>query len=142
MNDPKYLKAVQAAVQACGDKFVLAGSMLLVERIDTEIKTKSGLVIAAGSDKQINSLSGNMPVYVHVLAVGAGYINDDGTEESLDTRPGDILLVGQHSVKWLPVFPIDGYESFVVGVTSEAETQMRFRGIEEYRRFAAALNQV
>jgi co-chaperonin GroES (HSP10) len=142
MNPSRYVSKIQRAVQESQDSFTLTGSYLLVEKINQEeVKTKSGLILHTGgtSKDQLNSIGANLPVFVHVLAVGAGY-DDDGTPVPLDTAPSDILLVGQYSVKWLPVYPIDNYEPFSIGVTSEAETQMRFRGYEAYQRFAAALN--
>ncbi len=144
MIPPKYLEAVQRATTEVGPAFTLMGSFLIVERVPKEeVKTKSGLFLATDdrANGQINSISANMPVWVHVLAIGAGYYDDESGESlPLDTAPGDILLVGQHSVKWLPVYPVDNYELFSVGVTSEAETQMRFRGLDAYRRFSEALN--
>lgn len=150
MKPSKYLEKVQRAVTEAKDGFVLTGNVLLVEKVPhEEVKTKSGLVLATHTGKdQVNSISANMPVFVHVLAVGSGFYdtvkdddgNDVGVDVPLDTKPGDILLVGQHSARWLSVFPIDNYEPFTVGVTSEAETQMRFRGLEAYGEFAKALN--
>lgn len=143
MKPSKYVSKVQQAVAACSDSFTLTGSFLLVEKVpQDEVKTKSGLILAtatSGRDQQ-NSIGANLPCFVHVLAVGAGYVDDDGKAVPLDTQPFDILLVGQYSVKWLPVYPIDNYEPFSIGVTSEAETQMRFRGYDAYQQFAAALN--
>lgn len=139
MKPSRYVDRVQAAVTACKDDFLLTGSFLLVEKVpQDEVKTKSGLILATNVHQQ-GSIGANLPCFVHVLAVGAGY-DDDGTVIPLDTQPSDILLVGQYSVKWLPVYPVDNYEPFSIGVTSEAETQMRFRGYAAYQRFASALN--
>jgi co-chaperonin GroES (HSP10) len=143
MKPSRYVSKIQRAVQEVKDDFTLTGSYLLVEKIpQDEVKTKSGLILATGvgGRDQINSISANLPCFVHVLAVGAGYVEDDGSTVPLDTAPSDILLVGQYSVKWLPVYPVDNYEPFSIGVTSEAETQMRFRGYAAYERFALALN--
>lgn len=143
MQISKYLDRVQSAVASCQEGFVLTGGTLLVEKIpQEEVKTKSGLILATDLGKgQVNSISANLPVFVHVLAVGSGYYDEStGADVPLDTKPGDILLVGQHSARWLSVFPIDNYEPFSVGVTSEAETQMRFRGHDAYGQFSQALN--
>lgn len=142
MKPSKYLEQVQNAAKLVGQDFILTGNILLVERVpQDEVKTKSGLILATeGGKNQVNSIGANLPVFVHVLAAGSGYYDEEEGDVPLDTKPGDILLVGQHSVKWLSVFPIDNYEPFSVGVTSEAETQMRFRGRDAYGRFSAALN--
>lgn len=139
MKDSIYRTRIIQGVDALGDDFVLTGSMLLVEKVEQEeVKTKSGLVLASSTAH--DSILANVPHFVHVLAVGAGYITDEGSDAPLDTLPGDILLVGQASVKWLSTFPVEGYKPFTIGVTSEAETQMRFRGIEAYQRFTEAVN--
>jgi co-chaperonin GroES (HSP10) len=139
MTPSKYLKAFQAA--GLDEGVVLTGDFLIVEKVDLEIKSKSGIVIAQDvRHKGADTISANLPTFVHVLKVGAGYVAEDGSDSPLDTQPGDILLVGQASVKWLPVFGTDNYEAFTIGITREAETQLRFRGIEAYQRYFENLN--
>lgn len=139
MKPSKYLEAFK---QASREDYQLTGSFIIVERIPVEeIKRASGLVMPIGAATQVNSVAANMPTFVHVLAVGEGYY-DDVTKESipLNTAPGDIILVGQNSVKWFPVLEIDNYQPFEVGLTDESEAQLKFKGIEAYQRFIGSLN--
>lgn len=140
MQGSKYLKAFKEG--AAGSYYKLSGDFLLVERIPAEEqKTAGGIILNAAPSTQIGSIGANLPTFVHVLAVGEGFYNEDGEDVPLTTKPGDILLVGQQSVKWFPVLPgFAKYEPFSVGISSEQETQLKFEGIEGYDGWINALN--
>jgi len=140
MKQSKYLEAFKRAAEEVKESYQLNGGFVLVERIpQEEIQRKSGLIIPI-NDKQVNSLGANLPVFVHVLAVGEGYYKEDGTTQPTDVQPGDIILVGANSVKWFPVFEVDNYQPFEIGLTDEQETQIKFKGPENYQRFVESLN--
>jgi co-chaperonin GroES (HSP10) len=132
----KYLDAIRNAKTAAGEGgFVLPGNLLLVEKLPpAEIKTKSGLIISDTSKMQQNTIAGNAPVQVIVVALGEGF-EDEGESIPLDTSEGDILVVGDHSVKWLSTFPLIGYQPDTLGLCSEDQTQIRFRGARAYEAF-------
>jgi co-chaperonin GroES (HSP10) len=134
-----YLEKLQKAIEAVGPtNFVIPGALLLVEKIPKrEIKSKGGIIIADTSKKQTTSVYGDLPQEVIVVAVGAGFENE-GQDVPLDTKVGDILIVGDHAVKWLGGFPVDGYEPNTLGICSEENTQARFRGVEQYDAFQQA----
>ena len=143
MNESKYLKAFQRLEEA-KMAFDIPGDGILVENIkEEEVKTKSGLVISSASGYKIaDQIAANLPKFVHVLAKGKGYYNDEtGDDVPLSVNPGDIILVGQASVRWFGSLPIDGYEPFSIGVTLESEAQIKFQGIEKYRETFRILNQ-
>lgn len=137
MKSPKHLEAYKAA----RPYIKLTGNYLIVERVEVgEIKTASGLIASIDPGNQMNTISASMPLMVHVLAVGEGYLGEDGSEAELDTKPGDILMVGKNSVKWFPTLPLNGYSADSVGITSEAETQIRWSGVDGYERYHRALS--
>lgn len=142
----EYLKAFQAAAAAEPDALTIIGDCLLVELIpDEEHKTKSGLVLASGAQNQINGLSADKPSFVRVLLVGAGYYNDAdgkiGEQVPLDSKLGDIVLVGRTSIKPFSVFgKLTNYGQATLGLIRESDIQIRFRGQEGYDRFFDALN--
>jgi co-chaperonin GroES (HSP10) len=144
MQKSKYLERFQKAKEAgvFVKDVILTGSFILVEKIpQEEVKTKSGIVLtASGNNNNVNSISANLPTMVYVLAVGAGHIDEDGNDVPLDVTPGDILMVGSNSVKWLPVLEMDGYQPFEIGLSTENETQIKIAGTDGYNRFIAALN--
>ncbi len=135
MEPSKYLKAFQGAA------LDIPGDGLLVEVIKPpEMKTKSGLILAE-SKSHVNNISADLPTFVHVLAVGKGYYDDDGGEDvPLSSHPGDIILVGQNSVRKFGFLPIEGYEPYSIGLIRDGEAQVRFKGIEDYNTFFGAIN--
>lgn len=138
MNASKYLNAISKGKAAAGEGgFILPGNCLLVERIpQEEVKTKGGIIIADASKTMQHSVIGDAPVVVRVVAVGEGY-EEDGVSIPLDTPVGSILVVGDHSVKWFSLFPLDEYETNTLGLCSEEQTQIRFRDDTAYAAFKA-----
>jgi co-chaperonin GroES (HSP10) len=142
MVDSKYLEAFKKAKQEAGETYKLYGDAILVERVpEEEIKTASGLVLAPSSAKQINSISADRPHFVHVIAVGEGFYNEEtGQDVPLSVEPGDIILVGVNSVKWFSFMEIANYEPGAIGLTRESEIQLKFKGQEAYRKYFDTIN--
>lgn len=141
MRPSKYLEAFKLANGL--DKVELIGDAILVEKIPPEEKkTKSGLIVTTHLDhKQTSTLGQDLPTFVHVIAVGKGYYDPETKEDvPLSIQPGDIILVGQLSVKWFSFMDIDGYEPYSVGLTREAEMQFRFKGAQAYSDYFKAIN--
>lgn len=137
----KYKDKFKQAVEAAGDGFLLTGRCMLVERVEVEMKTQSGLYMASGAGQR-NGVEDNKPFFVYVLAVGAGQY-DPETGEDVDivtAEPGDIIMVGRNSVKWFSTLGATSLELNSVGLADEAETQMRWRGPEALERWLKALN--
>jgi co-chaperonin GroES (HSP10) len=140
----KYLEAFKLAATESARHFELVGNNLLVEDIaDNEFKTKSGLIISTGGVHQVNNITADKPTWLRVLMVGAGH-PEDGTDELVkyDVEPGDIILVGAHSIKYFSVFgQLVTYGEAKLGLTIVEEIQMRFRGQEGFDAFFGTLNQ-
>lgn len=62
---------------------------LIVERIDGDEKTTSGLYIPDTAKEK--------PQQGRVIAVGKGRVREDGTIQPLDVRAGDTILFGKYS---------------------------------------------
>ena len=62
---------------------------LIVERIDSQEKTASGIYIPDTAKEK--------PQQGKVLAVGKGKVREDGTVQPLDVKPGDTILFGKYS---------------------------------------------
>lgn len=140
MKSSRYLAAFKN-VDMSALTHELVGDALLVEKItQEEIKTAGGIIMATSS-KQVGSISSDLPTFVHVLSVGKGYYNDEtGEPVELNVQAGDIVLVGSLSVKWFSMLEVDGYEPFSIGLSREAEIQLRFKGLEGYQNYFKALN--
>lgn len=144
MKASKYQDKTDRLQAIKGNHYTLLGDMLLVERAEPEeVKTKSGIIMATDTSDARRMRDGvfdNMPVFVRVIDVGSGYYDDETKEEiNLEVRPGDIILVGRQSVRWLGMLEVEGYEPLSLGLTREAEIQLRFHGDEGYKAFMKAL---
>ena len=62
---------------------------LIVERLDSEEKTVSGLYIPDSAKEK--------PQQGRVVSVGKGKVREDGTLQPLDVRAGDLILFGKYS---------------------------------------------
>ena len=62
---------------------------LIVERIDSQEKTASGIYIPDTAKEK--------PQQGKVLACGKGKVREDGTVQPLDVKPGDTILFGKYS---------------------------------------------
>jgi len=87
----------------------------------------------------VNGVEANRPVMCRVVAVGEGYYDDD-KDVPLDSKVGDVVLVGQLSVNWFSVFgPIVCDAKTQLGITREAEIKMMVRGEENYKKMGTIL---
>ena len=62
---------------------------LIVERLEAEEKTASGLIIPDNAKEK--------PQRGRVIAVGKGKVRDDGTVNPVDLKEGDTILFGKYS---------------------------------------------
>ncbi len=76
---------------------------VLVKRIESEEKTKGGIIIPDTAKEK--------PIEGEVLAVGKGKIQEDGTVRPLDVKVGDRVLFGKYSGTEVK---IEGEESLIV----------------------------
>lgn len=76
---------------------------LIVERLDSEEKTASGLYIPDSAKEK--------PQQGRVVSVGKGRIRDDGSLQPLDLKEGDTILFGKYSGTEIK---IDGNEYLIM----------------------------
>lgn len=113
------------------NNYELIGDILLVEMMpQPELKSRGGIHLVSGSEKQINGYEKMRPTLVRVLDTGKGYYDDHtGKEIDLSVNPGDVILVATESVRWYNSFGqavLAGEET--LGITRESEMLMRFQG--------------
>ena len=132
----KLLNAFQALKEQGQNLYELIGEFIIVEMLDNgePPKTESGLYLTASGSKQVNGLESNAPTLVRVLEVGAGfYDGDSDSDVPLSAEPGDICLVGKHSVRpisYLPGLPVTEIDK--IGLIQESGINMRFKGQDGY----------
>lgn len=139
----RYLDQFKSLRESGKENYELPGDFLIVEKLtEEERKTASGLVMVAPGQHR-NTLESQKASFCIVLAVGEGYYDDETKEPiDLETKPGDIILIGEVSARYFSFFgDLQNYEPYTVGITKESEIQMRFRGEEGYRKAFEILNQ-
>lgn len=115
--------------------FTLTGDCLLVQVLNTTITTKSGLHIPAVHN-QITGVAADKPTLVRVLLVGEGYYDDDtNADVPVDCNLGDILMVGQHSVKYISSMGDIMFGDADIAIVRFSEAQLHFKGQEGFDRF-------
>lgn len=130
----KYLEHIQNGIKEAGDTNVtLFGSTIMIEIVERENKTSSGIILApiqAGKELREGI----------VVATGPGFYDDEtGETPGLDTKVGDVVYVDPMHVRLLYNFPVKGYQPNTMGLIDEAQISIRFRGkgaVEAFRRGA------
>lgn len=129
----RYLESIQNGIKEAGNGVVITGSTCLIEIVEREQKTSSGLIMPTKRE-------GKEYVEGIVVATGAGYYNDEAEEGEerdvpLDTKVGDIVFVEPSAVKQLYMFPVKNYQPNTIGIIDESQIQIRFRGEEAIKAF-------
>ena len=137
----RYLQQFRYGAEEAKAAFELYGDCILVEKVK-EPEAKMGSFFIATASTHRDTFAQDRPHFVHVLAVGEGYYDDaTGKSVGLSVEVGDIILVGALSVKYFSMFgSLEGYEPDSIGITREAEIQLRFKGESGYEAFFAGLN--
>lgn len=142
---PSYLNLFKELAKESKNLFRLTGDCLIIEELPKEeLKTESGILLASVYNaRNADGIEENRPVFVKVLLCGEGFYNEEMESIPLDSKPGDICLVGKHSVKWLTSFgPIISKTDARIGLVKESEIQLRFFGDEGYKKTAEILKNV
>jgi chaperonin GroES len=84
-------------------KFRPLHDRILVKRIDSEAKTKGGIIIPDTAKEK--------PQEALVVSVGPGRVNDDGKVVPLDVKKGDKVLFGKYSGSEVT---LDGEEHLII----------------------------
>jgi chaperonin GroES len=76
---------------------------VLVKRVESEEKTKGGIIIPDSAKEK--------PIEGKVIAVGAGKVGEDGKQRPLDVKAGDRILFGKYAGTEVK---IDGEEHLIL----------------------------
>ena len=140
----QYLSYFLANRPTVDSLMTITGDIMLVEKMAfPEPRTASGIIMASGSHgKAFNSLEADKPNFYRVLAVGAGFYDDDtGKDVAVDTQPGSIVLLGSVSVKLFSQFPLqEAYVPDTIGIAREMDVQIKFKTEAEFVQFLTSFN--
>ncbi len=70
-------------------KFRPLHDRVLVKRVESEEKTTGGIILPDTAQEK--------PMEGEILAIGSGYINDEGKNRALDVKIGDRVIFGKWS---------------------------------------------
>ena len=76
---------------------------ILAKRIEEEERSAGGIIIPDTAKEK--------PLQAHVVAVGTGKVQDDGSVRALDVSSGDKILIGKYSGSEINV---DGEEHIIL----------------------------
>lgn len=121
--------------QLADSNFVLKGSTLVIEVIEEEVTTSSGIVIAESMDHKRNSMSENRINVGRVLMVGEGYMDDDGNPVPCDVQVGAYILLPKYSTQYVSVFPgLNAPTQNKIGLVKEGEILAYYPTEEDYNK--------
>lgn len=143
--ESKYLNRFNTLREKCGPNiYELRDNRILVERLtETEIKTKTGLILNTNTGNQFNSIGADKPLLFMVLDIGEGYASEDGsiTRDAMNIDVGDIIILPKLSVKYFSVFmDMAEYVPDTIGIARENDIELRFKQAAGYSCFFGALN--
>lgn len=141
--DSKFAAAFRRLSESGADLFELRGSSIIVEVLpEDEIKTKSGLILAAKPEQLHGSVLQHKALIGLVLAVGAGYYDDETKEDiPLEVQPGDIVLLPQFAITPLSTFPgLDSVTNNRLGIIKDESIIFRYKGKDALEKARDLLN--
>jgi co-chaperonin GroES (HSP10) len=105
-----------------------------------EIKSAGGLIVSSGNDIR-SSTKENQADLALVLAVGAGYVDEDGNTVDVDLQPGSVILVSRMGLRLYSQFPgLSEYTAESIALTRETEVHCAWPSIEDYLAYQTKLN--
>lgn len=141
MITSRYMESFKRLKEQAPDSLRIMSNVLIIEKMAPEPEKKVGSLYIPTDVKGVkNTLDSDKPQFVHVLATGEGYIDDEGLAVPLTTQVGDIVLVGNVAVHWFSLFDIDNYESYSIGICLDTEVKLIYKGLDGHKRATAALN--
>jgi len=117
---------------------ILKGDNILVERLPKiEMKSKSGLILGVDIKTYKDTAHDALTQFGVVLMVGPGQVYEDGTIQSTDSKPGDVILL-PGNVQWYSGFGhIADYEPYSIGRLRDSQVGMWF---QDYKQAFEILN--
>lgn len=104
-----------------------------------EVKSAGGLVLSSQTDTRTSTKENQADLAI-VLAIGAGYIDNEGNDVAIDLAPGNVVLLSRLSLKYYSQFPgISEYTGEVLAMTRESEVHAAWPSVEAYEAYKKTL---
>ena len=146
----RYIEAFKTLEEEFGAYFHLTEDVLLVEEIaPQEIKTKSGVIIAANLDlhgRNAEGIEATRAHYVRIIKTGTldgkcVYPADDGIRTRAAVQVGDVITIGPNSVLWFSTLFNTVACKPRIGLTRASEALSVFIG-DTYDRIGARFKEL
>ncbi len=139
--ESKYLERFKR-LSGKDELFALHGGRILIEILkQPEIKSKSGLIVAAPSDFARGSTAEtSRATLAMVLLVGSGYVDTDGTDIPVGASPGQVVMVNDFGLRTFSSLPgISDYTANSVALIDESLIQMSWPSVESFTEYCKLL---
>ena len=123
------------------DAYKLRGNRLLVEPLPKEeLKSAGGLLLAAPLSDHKSTLDQNRACLATVLAVGEGYLNEDGSDEPMDVEVGNVILLSVFGLRMFSNFPgVRGYSADGIALIRDTDISQVWKSLDDYEVYKALL---
>lgn len=118
-------------------KLPLRGNRVLVEPLPKEeIKTASGIIVAAPKTDHRSTLEQNRAELAVVLAVGSGYYDEEGSDVPVDLAPGNVVLINGFGLRAYSDFPgIADYVQDAIAMIRDNDVHAAWESLEAYKAY-------
>lgn len=84
----------------------IRGATLVAEVLDDEeLKSKGGLILSAPKEHARGGVEENRLKVARIVAVGEGYLGENGESIPCDTKVGAIVILPKYSAQTVSIFP-------------------------------------
>lgn len=137
--EPKLLRKFE---KLSAEQLPLRGGRVLIEILPKEeIKTSGGLIIATLDENHrtfTNQKRGDLAV---VLAVGSGYVDNDGNPINIDLAVGNVVMIRHESLQYFSQFPgLVESPGDSLAMTTEGDIIASWPSMEAYNKYRETLN--
>ena len=134
-----YLKKFNQVKDSTKTKMNLRGNLILVEKIEMEVKTKTGIIITDQSRGTFNGVGENRLDFHLVVEVGSGYENEEGEDDPtmLECKAGDVVVLPTGACQYLSYFGqhLSGDQADRLGLARSSDCLIVFDGIEGFNKY-------
>jgi co-chaperonin GroES (HSP10) len=139
MIKSEYLELFKEVDQSMNELCTLKDNYILVEKIEFEMKTKSGIVLAGSKGNFAHDVLNDLPEWYVVLKVGEGYDSEESKEKSqdlLEVKVGNVCLIPRLSVRPFYYFGnIKGYAPSSIGMSTSSSSSFIFKDVAAFNKY-------
>lgn len=139
MIESKYLERFTRLVDN-QQIYALRGDRLIVEVLP-KAEVKVGSIVFARDERQVRGDTANkQPKLAVVLAVGSGFVGDDGESIDLEYGPGAIIMVSELGLNYFSIFPgVSEFTGNTIALTRDSEVHCFWQNAADFEAYCKLL---